>query len=136
MWGIDPSESGQHWSWFQEHLINAFPAIGSPGLAIISNRKKGLENAVEEHFPLAHHSHCCFFLANNVQTPYGQACCKLFWKAVYATTVSAFHDAPKEIGEENAVCKPYHDAVPPYRWAVYASLLVGIAISPPTWSRR
>jgi hypothetical protein len=54
-WAIVPGESTEHWSWFLEHLEQAFPVMGSPGLTLISDREKGLKNAVEEHFLLAYH---------------------------------------------------------------------------------
>jgi hypothetical protein len=49
--GIVPGESDEHWSWFLEHLGNAFPTMKSPSTTFISDREKGQENSVEEHLP-------------------------------------------------------------------------------------
>ncbi len=119
-WAIVPGESTEHWSWLLEHLGQAFPSMRSPGQTLISDRGKGIENAVEKHFPLAYHCYYSFHLANVVQTRYGQVCRKLFWKAVYATTESAFNDALKEMGEQKEACKTYLEGISPQRWAVHA----------------
>ncbi len=119
-WGIVPRECEEHWSWFLAHLRRVFPSMSSPGIVIISNRDKGLEGAGAANFPLAQHLHCCQHLADNVQTRYRQACRKLFWKAAYAITESAFKEALREIGEEKEACRTYLQGIPPGRWAAYA----------------
>ncbi len=119
-WGLIPGENEEHWSWFLAHLCRAFPSMSSPGVVIISDRDEGLEEAGAQNFPLAQHCHCCQHLANNVQACYCLACQKLFRKAAYALTESAFKEALRQISDEKEVYKMYLQGIPPGRWASYA----------------
>ena len=55
-----------------------------PGMALstrtaISDRAKGLQNAVDEFFPLAHKAYCCWHLQQNIKDHHGGAkAAKLF----------------------------------------------------------
>jgi hypothetical protein len=73
-WALVPIEDGDNWTWFLLKLKHHFWGMDCNGIVIISDRDKGLQTAVPEVFPNAHHSYCCQHLADNVQKYFGLAC--------------------------------------------------------------
>ena len=76
-WGIVPIENKDNWMWFMCQFSWDF-IINTSTTAIISDREKGIVQAVTEYASKAHHYHCCQHLAENVKASYGLACSKLF----------------------------------------------------------
>jgi hypothetical protein len=58
-WALVPSENETWWTWFCEHLFEAFDGSFQPETVIISDRDKGLLNAVESKLPDTYHAMCC-----------------------------------------------------------------------------
>ena len=74
-----PKENEYWWSWF----INLFRVsfkdyISIESMVTISDRAKGLLNAMEEIFPEVPHAMCCQHLAENVHKKFGQEARSLF----------------------------------------------------------
>lgn len=64
-WGLVPTENTDHWSWFIEEFSDyIYHFTVSPGTVVLSNRDKGLAEAVQRHLPLARHGHCCQHIAD------------------------------------------------------------------------
>jgi hypothetical protein len=94
-------------------------------LVIISDREKGLTNAVSEVLPNAKHSHCCQHIAANVQSRFGITCRKLFWSAAYARTRAEFNTAIDAMLKESRPAATYLCSSPAKTWATYAFPLPG-----------
>lgn len=62
---IVPTESEQTWTWFLNNLERACPAFWTQLTCVLSDRDKGLHNAVATVIPHAQHLYCCWHLALN-----------------------------------------------------------------------
>lgn len=84
-WGLVPNEIIEHWCWFLSRFSEAFPYFTENAeTVIISDRDKGIAEAVQQHLPLALHGHCCQHLADNLQAYHGKKSRNLFWPIAYA----------------------------------------------------
>ncbi len=61
-YGFAPSESEHSWTWFLEHLRAAHAALSKDDYVFVSDRDKGLQNAVETVFPRGFHRYACPFV--------------------------------------------------------------------------
>jgi transposase-like protein len=68
-----PGENEKWWSWFCKHLALAFDSDIPPEYVIISDRDKGLLNAVESKLPGAHNAMCCQHIVENIHKRFGRA---------------------------------------------------------------
>jgi hypothetical protein len=65
-WALVPSENEIWWTWFYEHLFEAFDGSFEPETVIISNQEKGLLNTVESKLPSVYHAMCCQYITENI----------------------------------------------------------------------
>ncbi|KAE8195822.1 hypothetical protein CF335_g5002 [Tilletia laevis] len=121
-WAMVNTESEETWTWFLRLLLVACPTLGLSTTTIISDRQKGLLNAIETVLPETIEGFCCFHLAENVKKHYGMEARRLFWPLVYATTESKFNDCMAALRQHKAGAADYLDdaAVPHKKWASYA----------------
>jgi hypothetical protein len=108
-WAFVPIEDEEWWSWFLRCVKKAFQidnwsaerssfmddnndfddedrAFDSRFIVFISDRNKGLANAVQAVFPGASHSHCCQHLLDDVHRKFGKEARNLFWPIARART--------------------------------------------------
>lgn len=119
-WALVDGENERNWSWFMTNISAALNFSEMDDLTIISDRDKGLKQALDSVLPRAYHSNCCFHLGQNVQNLFGLPAKIKYWKCVYAKTRSEFLrrlEALREISQEAAT---YIDDIPHHRWATYA----------------
>ncbi|KAI8546856.1 hypothetical protein RHMOL_Rhmol07G0152000 [Rhododendron molle] len=64
-YAIVEQENARTWTWFLQHLITDIKIENEPGWTIISDKQKGLENAIRELLPSMEHRHCAGHLYNN-----------------------------------------------------------------------
>ena len=97
------------------HLVNAFDDDRPDQYVIISDRDKGLLNAVKSELPCAYHAMCCQHIAENIHKKFGKQYKAQFWKIARMESRTDFdiaiqalkRDAPKveeyisSIGYEN-----------------------------------
>lgn len=74
----------EHWGWFLDNLFNALGDLNKRGTVIMSYRQKGLNQAIQEHLPLATEAHCCKHIGRNMLVVFGDKVKGLFWRLVYA----------------------------------------------------
>ncbi|XP_059301888.1 uncharacterized protein LOC132053802 [Lycium ferocissimum] len=91
-------EDGLTWEYFLDCLSNSVGAIG--GITFMSDRQKGLKNAVKKVFPMENHRFCARHLYNNfkVKNP-GPKLKQLFWAAVKAYNEQDFLQVMDEMKE-------------------------------------
>ena len=87
------SESTDSWAWFTRFLAEHHPSVTDPGYAIISDRQKGLKNAIAEVLPDAYYRHCSVHLQRNIKASFGERAATLFNDLVYARTENEWHTA-------------------------------------------
>ena len=61
-------ENQETWTWFLEYLIGDLKTVNDRSYAFITDKQKGLGNAIAYLFPGAEHRHCIRHLYNNFKT--------------------------------------------------------------------
>ena len=81
-------------------MIRAIPTLRTTALTILSDREKGLSNAVDDLFPRAHRGFCAQHIAENVKSRYGGVASRqAFWKVAKARSIPAYNSALEELRE-------------------------------------
>jgi len=106
-----PGENETWWSWFCEHLVQAFD-VGLPDqYVIISDRDKGLLNAVQSKLPGANHAMCCQHIAENIHKRFGREYKAPFWQIARAPTQSLFHTAVQALKRDAPQVEEYISSI-------------------------
>ncbi|XP_072989166.1 uncharacterized protein [Typha latifolia] len=118
--GIVDAESDDNWIWFLSELrkLLGVNTDKMPILTILSERQKGIVEAVETHFPTAFHGFCLRYVSENFRDEFKNSkLVNLFWNAVYALTPAEFDSKVAEMMEVQDVM-PWFHLFPPNLWAV------------------
>ena len=87
-----PSESENAWGFFLRNFAWYFMLNEMDSLVVLSDRCKGLINAVNEYLPKAFHGMCCKHLWDNIQQNFGVKARDRFWGLARAKTEVEFND--------------------------------------------
>jgi hypothetical protein len=110
-WALVPGENETWWSWFCEHLAKAFD-VGLPDqYVIISDRDKGLLNAVQSKLPGANHAMCCQHIAENIHKKFGREYKALFWQIARAKSQSIFDTAVQALKRDAPQVEEYISSI-------------------------
>lgn len=131
-WALIESENEESWKFFLTELkmyvylstsnwistvnylltsIRAIPAINQTDVTLVSDRDKGLV-AADSVLDQTHRAYCCQHIADNIQTSFGLAARKLFWKIAYARSELLFENALAELEELQPAAAEYVTALP------------------------
>jgi hypothetical protein len=99
-WALVPSENETWWNWFCEHLYEAFDGSFQPETVIISDRDKGLLNAVKSKLPNVYHAMCCQHIVENIHKKFGKQYKAPFWQIARAGSQRAFDIAVQALQRE------------------------------------
>ena len=73
-WGLMPGEDKDYWRWYCHMMTLAFPALADEEIAkyfvLMSDRQRGIINAVEEELLYIVPAHCCQHIADNIYVRY------------------------------------------------------------------
>src|SRR5579859_4498258 len=111
-YAVVSAENDDNWSWFIDNLHNVIqmhaPTCLAPRiLAFISDRQKGLLEAVETVFPGSPHGYCLCHLYENLHKSYKHKDLRsLLWEAARAVSAEAFNEA---IEKMRGLCPPAVD---------------------------
>lgn len=119
-WALVKSESTATWSWFCQNLLVALPSLAFEGVVIVSDRQKGLLNAVGTVLPAAHHGHCAQHLRANIKEAYKAKAVDYFNSMLYAKTEVEFKQHLSALESENPDAAFYINSIPHDQWATYA----------------
>lgn len=114
------AESDDNWMWFLSELrkLLGVNTDKMPVLTILSERRKGIVEAVETHFPSAYHGFCLRCVSDSFRDEFKNTkLLNLFWNAVYALTTAEFDAKISEMMEVQDVM-PWLSLFPPNLWAV------------------
>ncbi|KAL3699588.1 hypothetical protein R1sor_017610 [Riccia sorocarpa] len=89
-YGIAPVEDKDTWCWFISNLKHCIHGLASPN---VSDRQKGLIDAVAEELLANEHIHCTFHLQMNLRRHFGAQVFKYFQCLIYATTREKYEEA-------------------------------------------
>jgi len=119
-WAIVPKENDLWWSWFINLFKQAFgELLYNEQVVTISDRSKGLLNAMDNVFPTTPHSMCCQHLAENIHKEFGPVARKLFWPIAKARGSEAFLTAVRKLKEFKPAAEQYLDNIGYYNFAFY-----------------
>ncbi|KAK9208792.1 hypothetical protein WN944_001152 [Citrus x changshan-huyou] len=113
-------ENTETWSWFLEHLHNYFD--DGRQVTFISDRQKGLLNAIPNTWPFAYHKACCRHVyANFARDHAGAKLRNLFWRAVKSNNKHDFDEAMTLIKDEKIeVYNWLERELQGYTWSMHA----------------
>ncbi|XP_076882838.1 uncharacterized protein LOC143531421 [Bidens hawaiensis] len=104
--------------WFLDLLGDDLDLPHDANFTFISDRQKGLIQAVESVFPRAEHRFCCRHIHENLrQTWRGDLYKGLFYRAASATSVPYFNMAMEEIKKTNLDMFLWLSEIPAARWS-------------------
>lgn len=115
-WALVPIENEIWWTWFLEYLKHSIPVLSLENHIFISDREKGMANAVSTVFDKSIHLHCCQHIADNLQQRYGNKVRPLFWKACRAKTRELFHEKMEELKAQSLPAFDYLSKIPKMTW--------------------
>ncbi|XP_071686988.1 uncharacterized protein [Rutidosis leptorrhynchoides] len=118
-YAIVEQENYNSWSWFLECLGDDLGLTRQSNFTFISDRQKGLLQAVARMYPCAEHRFCLRHIHENMKTKgfRGAAYKQLLWKCASATTVPYFEKAMLELKGFNVAAHTYLGKIPPSCWA-------------------
>ena len=85
-------------------------------LTVISDRCKGLSDAVAETLPMAAHSFCAFHIHQNVVQRFGKAAAAHVWNIANASTEREFATAVEALGNVSPGARDYLAGIPRDQW--------------------
>ncbi|XP_039169827.1 uncharacterized protein LOC120294026 [Eucalyptus grandis] len=119
-WAIVRVESGDTWTWFLTSLMYDLDMIGTygQGWVIISDKQKGLLQAVVNLLPLAEHRMCARHIYANWDQRYkGIQMQRLFWQCAKSNTMVEFDEHTQALKKISPAT--YHDLIQtePKHWS-------------------
>jgi MULE transposase domain/MuDR family transposase len=119
------AENDINWDWFLNNLSNALDnhlptsIQASNEIAFLSDRQKGLREAVETRFPGAAHAYCMRHLVDNFTKHFKHKdLIQLLWKAARATTQPEFEEHCSAMRAINTQCVAWlFNNAHPRHWA-------------------
>ncbi|KAK1283703.1 hypothetical protein QJS10_CPB21g00117 [Acorus calamus] len=115
------AETDENWMWFLSELrkLLLMNTENMPRLTILSDRQKGIVDAVETHFPTAFHGFCLRYVSENFRDEFKNAkLVNIFWNAVYALTAAEFEAKVAEMVDISQDVIQWFHRYPPRLWAV------------------
>ena len=86
-WAQVEAENNSSWDWFLGLLKDDLNIVNDGNYTFISDRQKGLVNALENHVPMAEHRFCVMHLYKNLWKDFkGIGVRRLLWSAARSTT--------------------------------------------------
>ena len=116
-----PVENTANWTWFCRHLQEAFirSGINSRELSFISDREKGLLNAVHTVFPSSQHTFCVFHIQKNLGILKTEIEKALFMRLVYANSEEEYHHTMETIRRHDEELSEKIEAIEPVHYSLF-----------------
>ncbi|XP_058202730.1 uncharacterized protein LOC131317175 [Rhododendron vialii] len=111
-------EEEASWSWFLQHLKNDLRIPNEPTFTIISDKQKGLMNAIRDLLPCVEHRHCVRHLHSNMKRAgyTGQAVKDKLWNLARATYMGRFSKLMEEFKKEDGAAFKWLAKHEPHHW--------------------
>ncbi|KAL3690154.1 hypothetical protein R1sor_016463 [Riccia sorocarpa] len=117
-YAVVDKENEENWTWFLLLLRRAVVGIGAVGVQFVSDRCKGIVNAVKEIFPGQSHTHCTAHLERNVKQRFGNKMVDMF--KFNALKRSKYKEVLQAITATSAECAQYVGNIDPKTYTAYA----------------
>jgi len=119
------TEREETWSYFLRLCVRHMPRLDAEDMVLMSDRCKGLDNAVAATCPRAHHVFCVVHLTRNVAVHCGAEAAgdvkPLIYTAVTTPRRESFLGAMEEIRKKSEAAYTYLNKIPPESWTQAAS---------------
>ena len=116
--GIAESEKEDTWKWFLLLLRNALHIDNEgEGIVAMSDREKGIDNALKEILPRASHAFCVFHIMKNVKKHHHTALDGLLFKAAKASHIDDYNAFMNQIRSLHEAAWEYIKGTSPEKWA-------------------
>lgn len=116
-WAVVESETTESWTWFLQFLAQDLKIECDAEWTFISDRQKGLINALEVVVPNAEHRFCVMHLYQNMNKEFkGVALRQLLWKSARATTEWELNLHMNKMKEIASKCHEWLMAKPKSQW--------------------
>ncbi|XP_022041036.1 uncharacterized protein LOC110943606 [Helianthus annuus] len=116
-YAIVESENLSSWTWFLEFLGSDLDLGGNSNFTFISDRQKGIVQAVTRLFPCAEHRYCLRHIYENMRGTFkGDLYKNMLWKCASATTIPEFQTAMDELKAFNKKAHWWLSKIPPLHW--------------------
>ena len=113
-------ENADNWTWFLGLVKSAFHESLAhhrlPNIVIISDRQKGLLNAVGSVFPSSHHALCVIHLVENVKRMFGSKVSEKIWLIAKSKSIAQYDRLLDVVGKLNPEAKAYLAAIEKAEW--------------------
>ncbi|XP_071690516.1 uncharacterized protein [Rutidosis leptorrhynchoides] len=118
-YAIVDQESYNSWSWFLECLGDDLGLTSESNFTFISDRQKGLLEAVLRMYPNAEHRFCLRHIHDNMKRRgfNGEAYKQHLWKCASATTVQLFEKSMLDLKAFSTDAHTYLSKIPPKAWS-------------------
>ncbi|XP_044343151.1 uncharacterized protein [Triticum aestivum] len=115
--GMVEVESTFTWEWFLTTLKNDLNILNTSPFTIMSDRQKGLINAVEKVFPDAEHRFCVRHLYQNFYQKFkGETMKNMLWAIARSTNMDKWKLNRDKLKEENEAAYNWLDGKHPNQW--------------------
>ncbi|XP_052289098.1 uncharacterized protein LOC112497627 [Citrus sinensis] len=112
------SENTYSWEFFMEKLYDQIGCNGGQGLCFMSDRQKGVINAIDRVFPNAIKRYCCRHIYANFKQKFpGTLLKKVFWKACRSPNYSEFSESIEELKKISDAAHRWLMNIPTVYWA-------------------
>ncbi|CAI9291532.1 unnamed protein product [Lactuca saligna] len=112
------TENISSWTWFLSCLGEDLGLNTNSNFTFITDRKKGILNAIATLFPCAENCYCVRHIRDNMRKQWrGKPFEDLLWTCATATHVQQFNKAMEELKKLNKDCYEWLKKIPPQHWS-------------------
>ena len=116
--GIAEGENKETWGWFVALVKTALRIDdGGRGIVVLSDREKGIDNAVTNLLPGASHSFCTYHIQKNVKALFKSSLNGLVFETAKAWTEEEFAATIEKMKEMNTAAGNNIANIDPTKWA-------------------
>ncbi|XVF46934.1 hypothetical protein PTKIN_Ptkin03bG0068200 [Pterospermum kingtungense] len=118
-YAVVESECFESWGWFIQILKMDFELNNSYQFCFMSDKQKGLVDALLELMPNAEHRNCVRYLYTNFKTAghKGKGLKDALWRAARSTELKEFKDAMKDLKEKDIEAYKWLEGKNPQHWS-------------------
>ncbi|KAL3695976.1 hypothetical protein R1sor_010052 [Riccia sorocarpa] len=118
--GMVDKENEDNWNWFLNHLRRFVTGIQASHVQFVSDRCKGIINAIRNNFPGQSHVHCTIHLQRNVKKRFGVQMEKLFKVLHRCKSEEWYKQVLQTIKDQNQACWEYLEVINPTVYVMFA----------------
>ncbi|XP_042752735.1 uncharacterized protein LOC122195219 [Lactuca sativa] len=117
-YAVVEAENINSWTWFLRCLGDDIDLQANSNITFISDRQKGLLQAVGTLYPCAEHRFCLRHIHENMKKIWrGKVFQDMLWNCASTTTIQEFNHAMEELRKLNNDCYEWVKAIPPQHWS-------------------